>query len=198
MDSRAHNVSPAGEPGDTVYQKTTHKVDKDTDFDHDKNRIIRMKLFLSPNKERSLKTLKDVQTMWIPDAVNVSAPGESTDPGCKSCAVCEPHPVNIETFAVCSSPAPLLPLATGQSEPFPVPENEATHLVAQNFEDEKVDGEILDFILTYLESLDEETFQRTGGSAQVLSKSSMEYIMKKMLAISMGYIRIIIYLEPYQ
>ena len=54
LDSRAHHVSPAGEPGDTVFQKTTHEVDKDTDFDHDKNRIIRMKLFLSPNKERSL------------------------------------------------------------------------------------------------------------------------------------------------
>ena len=79
LDSRAHNVSPAGEPGDTVYQKTTHEVDKDTDFDHDKTRIIRMKLFLSPNKERSLKTLKDVQTMWIPDTVYVAGPGVSTD-----------------------------------------------------------------------------------------------------------------------
>ena len=158
----------------------------------------------------------------------VDAPGLLAYPGNTPSPVCEPHPVDLETRAVCSTvvPAPLLPLAQGQTEPDPVPENEsddidekftvevdfidefaATQLVAQNFEDEKVGGEILDDILTtekqevdngyggfgdtdihvlpdqfnHLESLDEETFQRTGGSAQVLSKSSMEYIMKKML-----------------
>ena len=89
--------------------------------------------------------------------------------------------------------------------------------MAQNFEDEKVGGEILDDImitekqevddgygglgdadmhvlpaqLTHLEPLNEEPIQRTGDIAPVLSKSSMQYIMKKMLAISRGDIKIL-------
>ena len=60
----------------------------------------------------------------------------STEPGCAPRAVCEPHPVDLETRAVCStvvpvrcsSPAPVLPLAPGQTEPDLVPENECDNI----------------------------------------------------------------------